>query len=94
MYFGNIALAYRQAIVELYAAGCRNIQFDDPILAYFCSESMIRSMEERGIDHAALLDTYIATCNIHWYTELRTYHSVRPWRSTKASEFWAINYLL
>ncbi|TBU22674.1 UROD/MetE-like protein [Dichomitus squalens] len=62
-YFDDIALAYRQEIAELYAAGCRNIQFDDPLLAYFCAESMIRGMEERGVDHVALLDTYIATYN-------------------------------
>ena len=40
-----------------------NIQFDDPLLAYFCAESMIKGMEERGIDHDALLDTYIKTYN-------------------------------
>ena len=62
-YFDDIALAYRQEIAELYAAGCRNIQFDDPLLAYFCAESMIRGMEERGVDHVTLLDTYIATYN-------------------------------
>ena len=40
-----------------------NIQFDDPLLAYFCAESMISGMEERGIDHEALLDTYIRAYN-------------------------------
>ena len=62
-YFDDIALAYRQEIAELYAAGCRNIQFDDPLLAYFCAESMIKGMEERNIDHEALLDTYIWAYN-------------------------------
>ena len=40
-----------------------NIQFDDPLLAYFCAESMISGMEELGVDHEALLDTYIRAYN-------------------------------
>ena len=40
-----------------------NIQFDDPLLAYFCAESMIQGMEERGVDHAALLNTYVKAYN-------------------------------
>lgn len=40
-----------------------NIQFDDPLLAYFCAESMIKGMEERGIDHEAILDLYIKVYN-------------------------------
>ncbi|KAI0333365.1 UROD/MetE-like protein [Cubamyces sp. BRFM 1775] len=62
-YFADIAVAYQAEIQELYAAGCRNIQIDDPLLAYFCAESMIKGMEERGIDHEALLDTYIRAYN-------------------------------
>jgi len=62
-YFADIAIAYQQEIKELYSLGCRNIQFDDPLLAYFCAESMIQGMEEKGIDHEALLDTYIKTYN-------------------------------
>lgn len=62
-YFADIAIAYQQEIQELYAVGCRNIQFDDPLLAYFCADSMISGMEERGIDHDALLDLYIKTYN-------------------------------
>ncbi|KAI0092857.1 hypothetical protein BDY19DRAFT_511757 [Irpex rosettiformis] len=62
-YFADIAIAYQEEIKALYDAGCRNIQFDDPLLAYFCADSMIKGMEERGIDHEALLDTYIKTYN-------------------------------
>ncbi|CDO69475.1 hypothetical protein BN946_scf184817.g35 [Trametes cinnabarina] len=62
-YFADIALAYQAELQDLYAAGCRNIQIDDPLLAYFCADSMIRGMEARGIDHAALLDTYIKAYN-------------------------------
>ena len=62
-YFADIAVAYQQEIQELYAAGCRHIQFDDPLLAYFCAESMITGMEALGIDHEALLDTYVRAYN-------------------------------
>ncbi len=62
-YFDGITTAYRAEIADLYAAGCRNIQFDDPLLAYFCADSMIKGMEERGIDHVALLNTYIRAYN-------------------------------
>ncbi|TDL28618.1 UROD/MetE-like protein [Rickenella mellea] len=62
-YFADIAQAYREEIKELYSLGCRNIQFDDPLLAYFCAESMIKGMEESGVDHEALLNTYIQTYN-------------------------------
>lgn len=62
-YFADIAVAYQEEIKELYALGCRNIQFDDPLLAYFCAESMIEGMVEKGIDHEALLDTYIKAYN-------------------------------
>lgn len=40
-----------------------NIQIDDPLLAYFCAESMIKGMEARGIDHEALLNLYIKVYN-------------------------------
>jgi len=62
-YFDDIAVAYQQEIQDLYARGCRNLQFDDPLLAYFCAESMIQGMEEQGVDHAALLNTYIRAYN-------------------------------
>ncbi|TFY82381.1 hypothetical protein EWM64_g1635 [Hericium alpestre] len=62
-YFDDVAKAYQEEIQELYAIGCRNIQFDDPLLAYFCAESMIEGMIEQGVDHAKLLDLYIKVYN-------------------------------
>ena len=62
-YFADIAAAYRAEIQDLYAAGCRNVQIDAPLLTYFCNSSMIKGMEERGIDHEALFDTYIRAYN-------------------------------
>ena len=58
-----MTLAYRQEIAALYAAGCRHIQFDDPLLAYFCAESMISGMTEAGIDPDAMLDLYVRVYN-------------------------------
>jgi methionine synthase II (cobalamin-independent) len=41
-----------------------HIQIDDPTFCYFCSESMITGMEKAGVDHKALLDTYIRAINV------------------------------
>lgn len=43
----------------LYAAGCRNVQIDDPLLAYFCAQPMLDGMKEAGESAEQLLDEYI-----------------------------------
>ncbi|EAU93164.2 hypothetical protein CC1G_10532 [Coprinopsis cinerea okayama7 len=63
-YFDDLAMAYRAEIQELYDLGCRNIQIDDPTFCYFCNEDMIIGMESSGVDHEALLDTYIRAINL------------------------------
>lgn len=40
-----------------------NIQIDDPTFCYFCDENMICGMQDAGVDHEALLDTYIRAIN-------------------------------
>ncbi|BGP42619.1 hypothetical protein JCM10449v2_006631 [Rhodotorula kratochvilovae] len=62
-YFADIAKAYREELADLYAAGCRNVQFDDPILAYFCATSMLEGMKAEGQDPAEVLDAYIQLYN-------------------------------
>jgi len=62
-YFADIVVAYQQEIAELYSLGCRNLQFDDPLLAYFCAESMLNGMKEAGVDSEVLLDLYIKVYN-------------------------------
>lgn len=62
-YFDDIAAAYRRELEILYAAGLRNAQIDDPLLAYFCAESMLNGMKEAGEDSDALLDRYIQLYN-------------------------------
>lgn len=37
-YFADVAKAYQVELQNLYDAGLRNVQFDDPGLAYFCSD--------------------------------------------------------
>ncbi|KAF8168175.1 hypothetical protein B0H34DRAFT_684486 [Crassisporium funariophilum] len=63
-YFDDLGVAYREEIKELYELGCRHIQIDDPTFCYFCSENMIAGMEKAGVDHEALLDTYIRAINV------------------------------
>ncbi|KAJ5163648.1 Methionine synthase vitamin-B12 independent [Penicillium coprophilum] len=45
-YFGDIAKAYQAELQILYDVGCRNVQFDDPNLAYFCSEKFLTGFKE------------------------------------------------
>src|SRR5436853_2139427 len=51
----DTAAAYRAEIVDLYAAGCRYIQFDDVSLAYLCDEEMRAQGRARGDDPDAQL---------------------------------------
>ncbi|KAL2008262.1 hypothetical protein VTN00DRAFT_8244 [Thermoascus crustaceus] len=65
-YFADIAKAYQEELQILYDAGCRNVQYDDPNLAYFCSEKMIAgwnadSLNKYSVDD--LLDKYIKLYN-------------------------------
>ncbi|GAA5847029.1 hypothetical protein JCM9279_002658 [Rhodotorula babjevae] len=62
-YFADLAQAYREELADLYDAGCRNVQFDDPLLAYFCSTAMLDGMKEDGVDAAKVLDQYIQLYN-------------------------------
>ncbi|PWN90688.1 UROD/MetE-like protein [Acaromyces ingoldii] len=62
-YFRDIAAAYREELKALYGLGCRNVQVDDPLLAYFCDESMIKGMKDEGMDPEAELTKYIDLYN-------------------------------
>ncbi|UZJ56495.1 hypothetical protein CBS101457_005815 [Exobasidium rhododendri] len=62
-YFGDIAKAYQQEIKALYDLGCRNIQVDDPLLAYFCDSSMLEGMKKEGINPEDELSKYIKLYN-------------------------------
>lgn len=58
------AVCFYQNICHPNLISVGHIQFDDPTLAYFCDENMISGMENAGVDHEALLDTYILAHNL------------------------------
>ena len=62
-YFGDLITAYRAELTDLYAAGCRNIQFDDPQLIEFASEESLEGMREYGMDPDKLLQMYVDVYN-------------------------------
>lgn len=65
-YFADVAKVYQAELQRLYDAGLRNVQFDDPGLAYFCSKSF-REGWEADKDNIGtvedLLDAYIKLYN-------------------------------
>jgi methionine synthase II (cobalamin-independent) len=65
-YFADVANVYRAELSVLYEAGLRNVQFDDPGMAYFCS-AKFREGWEADKDNIGtvedLLDAYIALYN-------------------------------
>ncbi|KAF3009780.1 hypothetical protein E8E13_009883 [Curvularia kusanoi] len=65
-YFADVAKAYQVELDILYKAGLRNVQFDDPNLAYFCSEKMLDGWKEdknNTISADDLFDLYIQLYN-------------------------------
>ncbi|KJR87275.1 uncharacterized protein SPSK_01790 [Sporothrix schenckii 1099-18] len=65
-YFADVAAVYQAELRQLYDAGLRNVQFDDPGLAYFCSaafrEGWAADPDNVGsVDD--LLDAYIQLYN-------------------------------
>jgi len=65
-YFADVAKVYQAELASLYDAGLRNVQFDDPGLAYFCSDKF-RDGWAADSDNIGtvddLLDAYIALYN-------------------------------
>lgn len=65
-YFKDVAKVYQDELAMLYDAGLRNVQFDDPGLAYFCSEKFRQGWAEDKDNTGTvddLLDAYIALYN-------------------------------
>ncbi|KAK3988965.1 hypothetical protein QBC44DRAFT_328509 [Cladorrhinum sp. PSN332] len=65
-YFKDVAKVYQDELAQLYEAGLRNVQFDDPGLAYFCSDKFRQGWEEDKDNIGTvddLLDAYIALYN-------------------------------
>ncbi|EHY60736.1 hypothetical protein ABEF92_007017 [Exophiala dermatitidis] len=65
-YFADVAKAYQAELKILYDHGLRNVQFDDPNLAYFCSEAMIEGWKKDPLNTCStdeLLEKYINLYN-------------------------------
>ncbi|KAI1074760.1 hypothetical protein F5B20DRAFT_562275 [Whalleya microplaca] len=65
-YFKDVAKVYQAELDLLYKAGLRNVQFDDPGMAYFCSNSFRKGWEEDKDNIGTvedLLDAYIELYN-------------------------------
>jgi methionine synthase II (cobalamin-independent) len=65
-YFKDVAKVYQAELDQLYKAGLRNVQFDDPGLAYFCSDKFRQGWAEDPDNIGSvddLLDAYIDLYN-------------------------------
>jgi methionine synthase II (cobalamin-independent) len=62
-FFADLAAAYRKELRTLYDDGLRNVQIDDPTLAYFCSDDMLQALRGDGVDPDRLFDTYLKAHN-------------------------------
>ncbi|KAJ6439750.1 Methionine synthase, vitamin-B12 independent [Purpureocillium lavendulum] len=62
-FFADLARAYRKELRTLYDEGLRNLQIDDPTLAYFCSDEMRESLRKDGVDPDALFELYLKAHN-------------------------------
>ncbi|KAF2115685.1 methionine synthase-like protein [Lophiotrema nucula] len=65
-YFADVAKAYQAELKYLHGQGIRNIQIDDPNLAYFCSDSMLEGWAaDKGNDKTAdeMFDAYVKFYN-------------------------------
>lgn len=62
-FFADLAAAYRQEIKTLYEEGLRNLQIDDPTLAYFCSKDMMEGLRADGEDTDQMFEMYLKAHN-------------------------------
>src|SRR4030088_15654 len=55
-FYEDLGKTYRKAVKAFYDAGCRYLQFDDPVWAYLCSQEELQNARERrnspdGLQH-------------------------------------------
>ena len=62
-FFSDLAKAYQQEIQTLHKEGLRNLQVDDPTLAYFCSNDMLEGLRKDGEDTDKMFDLYLKAHN-------------------------------
>lgn len=62
-FFADLTAAYRKELKALHQEGLRNVQIDDPTLAYFCSDEMIEGLKSDGEDPDKMFDMYLKAHN-------------------------------
>ena len=62
-FFDDLVRVYQEELADLYAAGCRFVQFDDTNLAYLCDEGMRKEAAQRHGDPEKLTKQYAALIN-------------------------------
>lgn len=62
-FFADLAAAYRKEFKILHDEGLKNIQIDDPTLAYFCSQEMLDNLKKDGVDSDKLFGQYLKVHN-------------------------------
>lgn len=62
-FFSDLGKAYQQEIQTLYKEGLRNLQIDDPTLAYFCSDAMLEGLRTDGEDTDKMFEMYLKAHN-------------------------------
>ena len=62
-FFADVVQIYRHEIAALEAAGCRYIQIDDPLMAYFISDRLRAEIVASGEDPDARLRRYVELTN-------------------------------
>lgn len=62
-FFADLAKAYQKEVRTLYQEGLRNLQIDDPTLAYFCSSQMLDGLRKDGEDPDKMFDMYLKAHN-------------------------------
>ncbi len=63
-YWADLGAAYRQAIADLYAAGCRYLQIDDVTFSYLADDKVQAMIRANGDDPATLHKTYADAVNL------------------------------
>jgi 5-methyltetrahydropteroyltriglutamate--homocysteine methyltransferase len=62
-FYRDLGQAYKQAIRDFYAAGCRYLQLDDCSFAYLCDQAQRDMLAQRGDDPAKQGEIYAGMIN-------------------------------
>lgn len=57
-FWRDLSAAYREAVTQLYQAGCRYLQFDDVGFSYLCDPKVRENFVRNGDDPSTLARTY------------------------------------